>query len=189
MTNAQIQTDDLQLVKIKEAVEIVGKIRRLLMTKRFSILLVVLTIVSGLIGGAITGRIFTPKVAIAAINQDKKGTWEYGVFSISNFQDRISLENNLNSEVYAWSVSGEVIVENKKTIEEFMNKIGCNPIVGGNQVFMKNLSILLSYLGSQGWELVDYDYNIDRNNVKDVYNKTENTKYIFKRSKEQLIDI
>jgi hypothetical protein len=35
------------------------------MTKRFSILLVVLTIVSGLIGGAITGRIFTPKVAIA----------------------------------------------------------------------------------------------------------------------------
>jgi hypothetical protein len=30
-----------------------------------SILLVVLTIVSGLIGGAITGRIFTPKVAIA----------------------------------------------------------------------------------------------------------------------------
>jgi hypothetical protein len=35
------------------------------MTKRFSILLIVLTIVSGLIGGAITGRIFTPKVAIA----------------------------------------------------------------------------------------------------------------------------
>jgi len=35
------------------------------MTKRFSILLVVLTIVSGLIGGAITGRIFAPKVAIA----------------------------------------------------------------------------------------------------------------------------
>ena len=35
------------------------------MSKRFSILLVVLTIVSGLIGGAITGRIFTPKVAIA----------------------------------------------------------------------------------------------------------------------------
>jgi len=35
------------------------------MTKRMSILLVVLTIVSGLIGGAITGRIFTPKVAIA----------------------------------------------------------------------------------------------------------------------------
>ena len=36
------------------------------MSKRFSILLVVLTIVSGLVGGAITGRIFTPKVAIAA---------------------------------------------------------------------------------------------------------------------------
>jgi len=35
------------------------------MTKRFLILLVVLTIVSGLIGGAITGRIFIPKVAIA----------------------------------------------------------------------------------------------------------------------------
>jgi hypothetical protein len=35
------------------------------MSKRFSILLVVLTIVSGLVGGAITGRIFTPKVAIA----------------------------------------------------------------------------------------------------------------------------
>jgi hypothetical protein len=35
------------------------------MTKRFSILLVALTIVSGLIGGAITGRIFTPKVAVA----------------------------------------------------------------------------------------------------------------------------
>ena len=33
------------------------------MSKRFSILLVVLTIVSGLIGGAITGRIFTSKVA------------------------------------------------------------------------------------------------------------------------------
>ena len=36
-----------------------------MMSKRMSILLVVLTIVSGLIGGAITGRIFTPKVAIA----------------------------------------------------------------------------------------------------------------------------
>jgi len=35
------------------------------MSKRFSILLVILTIVSGLIGGAITGRVFTPKVAIA----------------------------------------------------------------------------------------------------------------------------
>jgi len=154
------------------------------MSKRFSILLVVLTIVSGLIGGAITGRVFTPKVAIAeVVNQDKKETWEYGVFSISNFQDRITLENNINSEVYAWSVSGEVIIENKKTIEEFMNKIGCNPIVGGNAVFMANLSILLSYLGCQGWELIDYDYNIDRNNIKDVYNKTENTKYIFKRRK------
>jgi len=159
------------------------------MTKRMSILLIVLTIVSGLIGGAITGRVFTPKVAIAAINQDKKGTWEYGVFSIYKNQDRIALENKLVTEVYAWSVSGEVIVENKETIEEFMKKIGCNPIVSGNQVFMKNLSILLSYLGSQGWELIDYDYSIDRNNVKDIYDKTENTKYIFKRSKEQLIDI
>jgi len=35
------------------------------MSKRFSILLVFLTIVSGLIGGVISGRIFTPKVAIA----------------------------------------------------------------------------------------------------------------------------
>jgi hypothetical protein len=35
------------------------------MSKRFSILLVVLVIVSGLIGGIISGRIFAPKVAIA----------------------------------------------------------------------------------------------------------------------------
>jgi len=35
------------------------------MSKKFSILLVILTIVSGLIGGAITGRVFTPKVANA----------------------------------------------------------------------------------------------------------------------------
>jgi hypothetical protein len=42
------------------------------MSKRFSILLVVLTIVSGLIGGAITGRIFTPKVAISEEEKQSK---------------------------------------------------------------------------------------------------------------------
>ena len=42
------------------------------MSKRMSILLIVLIIVSGLIGGAITGRIFTPKVAIADETKQSK---------------------------------------------------------------------------------------------------------------------
>jgi len=35
------------------------------MSRRFSILLVILVILSGLVGGAISGRIFAPRVAIA----------------------------------------------------------------------------------------------------------------------------
>jgi len=42
------------------------------MTKRMSVIIVVLTIVSGLIGGAITWRIFTPKVAIAEESTQSK---------------------------------------------------------------------------------------------------------------------
>lgn len=54
------------------------------MTKRMSILLIVLTIISGLIGGSITCRIFTPRVAIAEETMQGKILTVEGLRVISN---------------------------------------------------------------------------------------------------------
>jgi len=70
------------------------------MSKRFSILLVILTIVSGLIGGIISERIFTPKVAIAQESElgSKIGQLESGIRQLEKRinQIEVDIEMNLN---------------------------------------------------------------------------------------------
>ena len=100
------------------------------MSKRFSILLVVLTVISGLIGGAITGRIFTPKVAkvltveeLMVVDKSGKLRMKLGKGDVNKNRYGLAIYDNSNDIGAMMSVdeSGGIVSVGGKNSHVFMS--------------------------------------------------------------------
>jgi hypothetical protein len=132
-----------------------------MMSKRFSILLIVLTIVSGLIGGAITGRIWMPKVAIAQdATQNKVLTVEKLRIVDKNGKVGASLSVDESGSAVLDFGSGGYAMMNVDATGNFFTKS-----VGGK--FTPKISTQSKILTAEGLSIID-KYGVERIHLVDI---------------------
>jgi len=107
-------------------------------------------------------------------------TWEYGAFTVFTAEIGPNIEairlgmsaRKKETNLYLWSTGPTVI--SADNIGAFMLKVGCT----ANE---KSAEVLINYLGSHGWELLDYEYNRHSTKSSASEGTQELTKYLFKR--------